>query len=436
MYVSVMKYGSTLRQWTRVSEIHHAVSISGKPDGPYVFQDVAIPVLSHNPRVVELQDGKLAMFHIFNGVPEDDHIEEEQVGRRGLQKSNRQSGGGGRLAVASEEGNDGGGSTIHVADSPYGPWTPLLHNNNTLGKCNNPAPFVVFASCEKSHVIYIVCRGGDNDGVGGTLKRADNILGPWVVVSQINPLNDPPTTTRSSQYSNPSYSRKQLQQKQYPNFNLEDPTLWIDSRGFHILYHAYVYEKDPSTRGKDCLHTVVSAYVYSQNGHDWYYGNDYPFDNSVAVDATLSTKDLVTSSDDIEQDANQTTTSTSTAATTTTTTSSSSSSSDIRTYIFATRERPSFIFENNSGHLVYCNKNLSSPRSTISQDSTNDIESSHDGADGGESTTSLSISSMRMTHLVSGVCGAPSCPEGPHGGCVNCKYDHWDFTLIQPLRVT
>lgn len=39
----------------------------------------------------------------------------------------------------------------------------------------------------------------------------------------------------------------------------------------------------------------------------------------------------------------------------------------------------------------------------------------------------------RMTHLINGVSGVPSCSDSPTG-CVNCKYRHWAYTLIQPLR--
>jgi hypothetical protein len=41
----------------------------------------------------------------------------------------------------------------------------------------------------------------------------------------------------------------------------------------------------------------------------------------------------------------------------------------------------------------------------------------------------------KMTHLVNGVCSAPSCTDSPKTGCMDCKYSHWDYTLIQPLAV-
>eukprot|EP00092_Neocalanus_flemingeri_P006366 GFUD01006852.1.p1 GENE.GFUD01006852.1~~GFUD01006852.1.p1 ORF type:complete len:425 (-),score=72.46 GFUD01006852.1:207-1367(-) len=37
------------------------------------------------------------------------------------------------------------------------------------------------------------------------------------------------------------------------------------------------------------------------------------------------------------------------------------------------------------------------------------------------------------SHLVTAVCSAPSCPDGPPTGCVDCKYEAWDYTLVSPL---
>ena len=39
-----------------------------------------------------------------------------------------------------------------------------------------------------------------------------------------------------------------------------------------------------------------------------------------------------------------------------------------------------------------------------------------------------------MTHLINGVCAAPNCTDS-RTGCVDCKYNHWDYTLVQPLVV-
>ena len=38
-------------------------------------------------------------------------------------------------------------------------------------------------------------------------------------------------------------------------------------------------------------------------------------------------------------------------------------------------------------------------------------------------------------HLLNGVCGSGSCTDSTRTGCVDCKYAHWDYTLVQPLDV-
>lgn len=46
-------------------------------------------------------------------------------------------------------------------------------------------------------------------------------------------------------------------------------------------------------------------------------------------------------------------------------------------------------------------------------------------------------SNGQMTHLFNGVSSATACPppNGPRTGCVDCKYNSWDYTLVQPLAV-
>ena len=63
------------------------------------------------------------------------------------------------------------GSTIHVANSLDGPWTPL--EPNTLGGCNNPAPWV-----HQNGTIYCLC--------GSAVLRANSISGPWEHISSLS----------------------------------------------------------------------------------------------------------------------------------------------------------------------------------------------------------------------------------------------------------
>ena len=63
------------------------------------------------------------------------------------------------------------GSTIHVAKSLDGPWTPL--EPNTLGGCNNPAPWV-----HPNGTIYCLC--------GNSVLRTNSIEGPWEHISSLS----------------------------------------------------------------------------------------------------------------------------------------------------------------------------------------------------------------------------------------------------------
>ena len=65
--------------------------------------------------------------------------------------------------------------------------------------------------------------------------------------------------------------------------------------------------------------------------------------------------------------------------------------------------------------------------------------------DGGGATRTLTVATRErpklifsvdgeMTHLINGVCGAPHCNDSKKTGCMDCKYKHWDFTLIQPIQ--
>ena len=84
------------------------------------------------------------------------------------------------LIVPAAAGDDmnaaAGGSTIHISASLNGPWLPLL--NNTLGGCNNPAPWV-----HQNGTLYCLCSN--------SVKRATNIWGPWETISTLSHSGGP-----------------------------------------------------------------------------------------------------------------------------------------------------------------------------------------------------------------------------------------------------
>ena len=71
-----------------------------------------------------------------------------------------------------------------------------------MAGCNNPAPWVH----PSNGTIYIVC--------GNEMKRAENISGPWSVVTTFSHVGGP-----AGAY--------------------EDPYLYTDQHGWHLLYHVY-----------------------------------------------------------------------------------------------------------------------------------------------------------------------------------------------------
>jgi hypothetical protein len=85
-----------------------------------------------------------------------------------------------------------GGSTIHVSTSLNGPWSPLP---NSLGACNNPAPWVL-----PNGTIFVGC--------GGDFRRADHIAGPYTTVARF-PMGGG------------------------PDGHYEDPQIYVDKRGHY-----------------------------------------------------------------------------------------------------------------------------------------------------------------------------------------------------------
>jgi hypothetical protein len=189
IYVSAMTNNCSLQTWGKNSRIEHG--IADTITGPYKFVDVAIPTWSHNSAPIALKDGTFAIVHIGTGVGPVDG------------GANCSHGPGATndlvpapaLAEASEPA--AAGSTIHTATSLNGPWVPLM--KNTLGGCNNPAPWV-----HENGSIYCLC--------GGTVLRAESISGPWAHISSLSHSGGPAG-------------------------NYEDPFLYTDERGWHLIYH-------------------------------------------------------------------------------------------------------------------------------------------------------------------------------------------------------
>jgi len=215
MFVSAMTNHCPLSTWGKNSRIDHAVSSSAT--GPYHLVDVAVNTWAHNAAAVTLHDGSFAIFHIGNGAGAPD----------GGENCNSTEYKGPILVP------EAAGSTIHVSKSLNGPWKPL--QGNTLGDCNNPAPWV-----HRNGTIFILC--------GDAMKRSENIAGPWRTVSTLSHTGG-------------------------PSGNYEDPFLYIDVKGhFHLLYH--VFETVPAYT---CVNATVSAHAFSLDGFVWHMSASQPY---------------------------------------------------------------------------------------------------------------------------------------------------------------
>ena len=120
------------------------------------------------------------------------------------------------------------GSSLHVADSPSGPWTPVIP---APPRCNNPAP-----ALHPNGTLFLVCTW--------FMMSAPSPRGPW----------SPPIPFKST-------GRR-------PLGAWEDPYLWFDARGnFHILAHIY-----KTTDGD-----IVSGHAFSKDGFNWVFSSTQPY---------------------------------------------------------------------------------------------------------------------------------------------------------------
>ena len=130
-------------------------------EGPYTFVDVAVNTWAHNAAPIQLPDGTFAIIHIGTGTGGPDggnnctpSIAVEAKATSNNNNDNKMSSFSKALRASSvteaelqarleadamEAASSEGGSTIHIAKSLDGPWSPL---QTTLGACNNPAPWV------------------------------------------------------------------------------------------------------------------------------------------------------------------------------------------------------------------------------------------------------------------------------------------------------
>lgn len=242
MYVS--RFPKTLPfhpGWMVSSEIVHAVS--DVPEGPYEFSDVALPARgaqywdgrsTHNPRIFK-HNSKYYLVYMGSTHPFEEPTYEEMtlsskwciVGR-----ANKRTG-------------------LAIADSPYGPWErldePILGPKaNTFYSyfASNPSPII---QDDGSVMMIFKGRSHTEDGKYSDMALgvayAPSIEGPYQVLN-----NDQPIFQIDGQGE------------------AEDPFLWKDERGYHVIFKDHV-AKYTGERGGGVL-------AHSDDGINWTIDED------------------------------------------------------------------------------------------------------------------------------------------------------------------
>lgn len=233
--------------WMVASEIVHAVS--EKPEGPYAFSDVALPARgaqywdgrsTHNPRIFKYRHKYYLIYmgstHPFEEPTYDELTLDSKwciVGR-----ANKRVG-------------------LAVSDSPYGPWKrldePVLKTEpNTFYSylTSNPSPVI-----RKDGSVLMIFKGrahaenGKYSDMALGIASAPSIEGPYTVLNDKKPIFQVDGQGEA-----------------------EDPFLWEDERGFHVIFKDHVARFTGERGGgvmahsKDGIHWTVDkdAKAYSR----------------------------------------------------------------------------------------------------------------------------------------------------------------------------
>jgi len=233
--------------WMVASEIVHAVS--NVPQGPYHFSDVVFKArgaqywdgsMTHNPSIQKYK-GKYYLFYIGSNHPFSEPASSQLTLSSQwciVSRSNK------RIGLA-------------VSDSPYGPWIrfdkPILETKpNTFYSylTSNPTPLIQ----EDGSVLLIFKGRGHNTDNSFTkmalgIAYAKTVEGPYTVLNNEQPIFNAENQGEA-----------------------EDPFLWQDERGYHLIFKdqlsKYTGEKGGGVlaHSKDAIHWSIdnSPKAYSR----------------------------------------------------------------------------------------------------------------------------------------------------------------------------
>lgn len=228
LFVAEMTRNCTLAQWGSNSQCAHAVSAS--PVGPFLRVGVAVGVWCHNPQASFVPAGGAggrdlwALWHIGGGGAPG-----------GGQDCSTPAAASAALPALTAQG----GSALHLANSPYGPWEAF---EGPLPDCNNPTQMR-----HPNGTWFLVCNSN-------MLYRGPNVTGPWDYVLSI-----------------PSGGTPGI---------FEDGFLFMDARGnWHQFFHTYTMTCDTPR----CDPTAISGHSFSADGLRWHSSCVQPYFNVANV---------------------------------------------------------------------------------------------------------------------------------------------------------
>jgi len=242
LFAAEMVNGCLLNSWTLNSQIIHAVSKS--IEGPYEKIQIVLTPFAHNPTITRAPDGTYLLYFIgsWPTVPQKCNNKSQGVPRATVKYS---------MVSKWENTSDGcgpapmnNGCGIHLATSKSlnGPWDvravviefPIpkeerwdcAHTNPTVIVAQNGSLLLAFnAGYCRNHL----------ETIG--IAKADHWSGPY---SLWNPK--------------PIFQANGVEVE-----HIEDPHMWKDNRGYHMLVHA---ERNAP---------YVGGYGYSEDGYNWVY---------------------------------------------------------------------------------------------------------------------------------------------------------------------
>ena len=231
LYASEMAgAGCGLHVWGGQSTVVHATATT--VEGPFTKRTTVIASEAHNPQAMVI-NGSWYIFHIGtgdkSGAPKDCN-ETARAPATGPAVDTL-------LATVAVAAGAGGGSTLHRAPAPDGPFQPVP---GAPSGCNNPSP-----ARHPNGTLYLFCTWSIRASQSGTPE------GPWDA-----PVAVHPPTSKARHW--------------------EDPFLWIDARGhFHVLSHTWSALPYPSN--------AISGHAFSIDGGagSWQFSAAEPYDNLV-----------------------------------------------------------------------------------------------------------------------------------------------------------